>query len=132
MDRIGDRTRQQRRGDVVLAGGKAHRQLVGGPSVQLGRPTGAGPLAAGESAELRGEQAVGDEPVEMEPGDRAGDAQRLGRLVLAHGLTAADDEPVERAALRFGQRRDTGDAGVEIGGHREKSRHPEISKKDKS
>ena len=50
----------------------------------------------------------------------AGDAQRLGRLVLAHGLTAAGDEAVEGAALRFGQRRDTGDAASSRG-HRENS-----------
>ena len=78
-----------------------------------GRPA-PGPLTAGEPAELGGQQPVGDEPVEVERGNRPGDTHRRGGLVLADGVAPVDDEPVQGPSLRLGQRRHAGDAFLEV------------------
>ncbi len=48
-------------------------------------------------------QSVTDEPIEVESGDGASDAHRVGGFVLADGIATLDDEPVERPALRLGE-----------------------------
>ena len=97
-----------------MAGREAHGQLAVGAPVQLRRSSGAGSLAAGEPAELGGQQPVGNEPVEVERGDGSGHSHRRGGLVLADGRSRPDDEPVQRPALRLRQRGDAGDALLEV------------------
>ena len=64
-------------------------------------------------------QPVGDEPVEVERGNRPGHTHRRGGLVLADGVAPVDDEPVQGPSLRFRQRRHAGDAFLEVViGHR--------------
>ena len=109
-----DRGGEQPGGEVVLAGREAHRQLALGSPVQLRRPPGAGPLTAGQPAVLGGQQPVGDEPVEVERGNRPGTpiAAAASSLLTAH--RRGDDEAVQGPSLRFRQRRHAGDPLLEI------------------
>ena len=59
------------------------------------------------------QQAVGLEPVEVEPGLVARDADALGRLVAADGLRLGADEPVEREPHGVGERADALGVGGE-------------------
>src|SRR5207248_4994731 len=80
---IADRGGEERSRKVVLAGRQAHRYLAFGAPIELRRSARAGALATGQTAELRRQEPVGDEPVEMERGYGAGDAHGSRRLVLA-------------------------------------------------
>ncbi len=92
---------KQRGREVVLARREAHRDFAFRAAVQLRRTSRAGSLAAGEPAELRREQSVGDEPVEVECGDRPRDPDRGGGFVLGDRVATSDHELVEGTSLRF-------------------------------
>ena len=109
-----DRGGEQPGGEVVVAGREAHRQLALGAPVQLRRPPGAGSLTAGEPAVLGGQQPVGDEPVEVEGGNRPGTPIAAAASSLLTGRIPRDDEAVQRPPLRFRQRRHPGDALLEV------------------
>ena len=91
-------------GQVVLPVGQRHGHLALGAPVQLGGPPRAGPAPPGQPAELDLEQALVDQPVQVELRRVPGDADARGRLVAAHRLGLADHEQVEVAAHRLGER----------------------------
>ena len=92
-------------GQVVAAVRQADRHLAGRAPVELGRTPGARAGASGEPAELGDQQALVDEPVEVELRGVLGDLDTLGRLLAAHRPRLVGDEAVERAAYRVGEGR---------------------------
>jgi hypothetical protein len=97
---------------VVAPGGQRDGPLSVGAAVELRGPTGSRAAAAGEPTELDVEEPVLDEALEVELGRVHGHADPCGGLFPSHGVLLRDDELVELAADRLGER---GDAGCLIG-----------------
>ena len=85
-------------------------------AVELRRPAGAGPGAAGGALEADLDDAGVGQLVEVEGGDGAGDAERVGGLVPGRPAVALGQQPVEVAPQGLVERGDAGDAVLEVGG----------------
>ena len=92
---------QQTPGQVVVPLGQGHRDVALGPPVELRRAAGAGSGATGAALEADVEQALVDQPVQVEGGGRARHGGRRGRLVPADR---------RRAGARRGRRAAAGSA----------------------
>jgi hypothetical protein len=93
-----DRRGEDASGEVIAAFRQGDRELAVGPSVELGRAAGAGTGPAGEPSELRLQEPLVAQPVQVELGGvhwypdrgRGGfppDGVRLGGYVLVKGAT---------------------------------------------
>ena len=91
----------------MVALGEAHGELIAGAQVQLRGPTRARAASPREAAILDAEQAELDELVQVERGQRAADADLLGRFVSAHCIGLALHELVQPSSR-----------GLAEGGHR--------------
>jgi len=99
-----DTGREQVGGQVVAPWRQLDGDLVlGGASVELGGSPGpgAGPAAAAPEDDV--EQARGDEPVEVERGERAADPDRGRCFISIDGVAAPGDELIEAATDRLGE-----------------------------
>jgi hypothetical protein len=103
---------------------QGHRDLTVGAPVQLRRTSRTGPTPPGQPAELRDEQAVRDQLVQVELRRVPSDAGTGGRLVAADGIRLVDDVQVEVAANRLGEGCHPGHAAGEVVGS-----HPGPSKR---
>ena len=74
-----------------------------GQPVQLGGATGARPGAAGEPPVFRDQQAVVDQAIEVERGQRARYAERGGGLVATDGSGPRGHVLVEASTDRLGE-----------------------------
>src|SRR3546814_8593329 len=71
-------------GEVVVARGDRHAELLGGAPVELGRPSGPGALPAREAAELDLEEAVAGQPVSVVGDGGSLEPERGGDGLSAH------------------------------------------------
>jgi hypothetical protein len=89
--------------------GDADGDLLARSPIELGRPAGAGPAPAGQPSELRGQQSLVDELVEVELRGVPWNLDPLSGLIAADGAGLARHEAVQRTPNRIGQRPDLGD-----------------------
>jgi hypothetical protein len=103
---IVDGAGHQLSGQRVVALRHADGHLLRGAAVELGRPPGARTGPAGEAPELRREQSLVDELVEMELGCVPGHADPVRRLVPADRSGLRHDEAVQSPPNGLGERRE--------------------------
>ena len=112
--RLGDRAREQRSGEVVVAIGYGRDHLVACGSVQLGRPSGTWPGASADPLERHLDDTGVRELVEVERRHRTRNPERRGGVVTSRPSGCVGEQSMELAAERLVQRGDGGDPAVEI------------------
>ena len=98
-----------------MPGRQGDRELLGRASIELGWTAGSRAGATGAPLELHVEQTVLGQPVEVELRSVHGDADRLSSLLAPHRPAAGDDEVVEGAPHRLGERADALNGRREVG-----------------
>ena len=109
-----DGLHEQFAGELVTAFGQAQIDLAGGPSVHLGRATGAGSASAGRAPVLEGQKTVLHQAVEMKLGHMALDPDAGRRLVAAHGIRGSGHEPVQGTPDGIAEGGRSVELGVEV------------------
>ena len=93
-------------GELVLAVRQRHRDVPGGPPVQLRRPAGTGARPSAQPRVVGVEQALAFQLVQMKLGLMQRDLERDSRLFAAHRAGLRAHELIQPAPRRVGQRPD--------------------------